>query len=204
MPYGARHQDRELESARNVCQALGLPLRLLSIPDYLLKWEGSALTGDRTPPQCRYEDLPVGLSPAYVPFRNGLLISLAVAEAFRTGCEQIQMAVHAEDSERSAYPDCSPEFITQMAQAVSLGTGSRVSLLAPFNTWLKSDVVALGSLIEAPMNLSWSCYEGGATHCGRCSTCRARRLAFQKAVVPDSTEYEVIVDGRNTDKPLDV
>lgn len=144
-------------------------------------------------PQMTYEELErsEGVSPTYVPFRNANLISRAVAEALDVGAERVWVGVHAEDARGWAYPDCTPEFIGAMQNAVYVGTYHKVRLLAPLQYLLKHEIVKVGLDLEVPFKLTRSCYEMGNTACGKCPTCVARLEAFRRNGATDPIPYEI-------------
>ena len=134
--------------------------------------------------------MPDGISPTYVPFRNGLMLA-ALASIAQADAEAraIYYGAHAEDAERDAYPDCSIEFIQAMGDAIRIGTYEQIQLHAPLSQMTKADVVAYGKTLYVPWHMTWSCYKGEALHCGKCPTCISRILAFEDAGVDDPTEY---------------
>lgn len=190
--YGQRH-SKELLAARNVCEARGggllhrlryLDLRVLG---QLLP---SSLTGVGKIPEGHYAD--ESMKATVVPNRNMILLSLAAGYAQGIGAHYVAYAAHEGD--HPIYPDCRPEFIIAVDEAVHLGTGwaqEGVRLLAPFVLVAKKDIVTLGKSLNVPFHLTWSCYVGGDIHCGKCGTCVERREAFQLARVKDPTVYEV-------------
>jgi 7-cyano-7-deazaguanine synthase len=194
--YGQRHR-RELESARQVSQFYSVPHEVIpvSIPR-------SMLTDRSIPvPHVSYSEI-TGVSPTYVPFRNGLMLSTLTSliagrhlDPTQEGSPDfghdalIYWGAHADDAAGDAYPDCTVEFIGAMACAISIGTYRRVRMLAPFATMAKHEIVSEAHRLGAPLHLSWSCYEGGERHCGLCATCLARKEAFRLAEVTDPTEY---------------
>ena len=209
--YGQRH-SRELFYAGEVAHYYGLPystLKILGMPKAMLTDASQEI------PNVSYADLPYGISPTYVPFRNGQLLSkiAGYAQARLRDLDQqetetkdkdrsgdlsisisdnsaiIYFGAHAEDAENWAYPDCTPEFIGAMANAIYLGTYRRVRLVAPWQHMTKDEIISWGSNHDTPYRLTWSCYRGGELHCGTCPTCRARRKAFYKAQVVDPTQY---------------
>lgn len=185
--YGQRHSI-ELESAKRVAAALQVEHRILDLQG--LMGIGGLTDSNLEVPQVSYADLPHGISPTYVPFRNGLMLAVVASQAMADPqAEHIAYGAHAEDAENDAYPDCSIEFIQAMNQAVYIGTYGKIVITTPFGRLTKADVVRQGASNNAPMHLSWSCYEGGEMHCGTCSTCRARRDAFTIAGVTDLTQY---------------
>lgn len=184
--YGQRH-SKELGFARDLCTKLGVNRRVVQLPTI----QASILT-DATAeiPKLDYSQID-GLSPAYVPFRNGLMLSNCAAIAQGEGFERIYYGAHAEDAFNWAYPDCTPEFNGAMANAIYTGTDFKVQLITPFQWSEKWQIVKLGADLGVPFELTWSCYDGKDKHCGECPTCRARKQAFAKAGVVDPTEYLV-------------
>lgn len=185
--YGQRH-SKELDCAHKICAHLGVEHMVMEMPSSHLK---SALTDDtRDIPRVSYSEIQ-GESPAYVPFRNGLMLSLLTGLAASIGAQYIMAGPHAEDAENWAYADCTLEFMGAMAAAIYVGTYNKVRLLTPLLNMTKTEVVQKGGALRAPFELTWSCYLGHEKHCGTCPTCRARRDAFTLAGMVDPTEYEV-------------
>ena len=184
--YGQRH-TKEIRCARNICESVGIKHAIskgVSVPPSMLT------NPDIEIPDASYDDLPEGVSPTYVPFRNGLLISYTAGIAQATGCSSIYFGAHAEDAQNWAYPDCTPEFIGAMANAVYIGTYHQVRLVTPLEWLTKDQIIVMGSALRVPFKLTWSCYAGGELHCGTCPTCRARHQGFEKAGFVDPTRYE--------------
>ena len=119
-----------------------------------------------------------GTLDTYVPFRNGLFLSFAAALAVSTQANYIYYGAHADDAAGRAYPDCTPEFETAIANAIYEGSGRTCQLKAPLLHWNKARVVQEGLSLHAPYHLTWSCYEGKEHPCGVCGTCRDRAAAF--------------------------
>lgn len=199
--YKQRH-SKEVMYAADSCKALGIRHIVKDvariIPDTMLTNE------KRQVPDVSYDDIE-GVSPTYVPFRNGLLLSTVVSQAHgdRVLAEESQDAgevsldswavffgAHAEDAHNWAYPDCTPEFIGAMANAIFIGSYQQVRLHTPFMWQIKAQIIRFGSLIGVDYSRTWSCYKGGDLHCGVCPTCRARKSAFISAGVEDPTRYE--------------
>lgn len=189
--YGQRHK-KEIERAREIAHSYDCEHIVLSIGDAL---GTSMLTTDEVIPDVTYDEI-VGVSPTYVPFRNGYMLSRITAYAVNalgknpskdSAC--IYIGTHAEDAKNWAYPDCTPEFIGAMANAIYIGTYYSVRLKAPLNYMSKADIIALGNKLGVDHSLTWSCYAGGEKHCGKCPTCYARKAAFIAAGVEDRTEY---------------
>lgn len=175
--YGQRHAA-EITRAAQVAADLGIGHQVVSIAGLL---SGSALLGAAPVPHGRY-DAP-SMSATVVPGRNLLFAAAAVAQA-EPG-EHVWFGVHAGD--HPIYPDCRPEFWQRLGALTA--DAYQVHLRTPFLRSSKAEVVRQGYLADAPMHLSWSCYEGGDVHCGRCGTCVERAEAFDLAVVEDPTEY---------------
>lgn len=192
--YGQRH-SRELISAMRVADAYGVTHEVLPVPI-----PTTLLNDPSVPvPDFSYSDIQ-GVSPTYVPFRNGLM--LAALTAYIVGQHvdplapspapdeiQIHWGAHAEDAQGWAYPDCTLEFVGAMANAIYVGTYHKIRLVAPFISMMKHEIVAEGHRLGVPFEDTWSCYRGGDVHCGTCATCRARHEAFEKAGIPDPTDY---------------
>jgi 7-cyano-7-deazaguanine synthase len=180
--YGQRHV-RELAAADAVARTLGIEHRVIDAAS-VGRGLASALTDpDRPVPEGHYAE--ESMAATVVPGRNLLFAAIAIAHAASTGHGTVALAVHAGD--HPVYPDCRPEF-TSMVSTLAEGTyGVRVA--APYVRMSKAEICAWGSQVGAPLGLSWSCYQGGDFHCGRCGTCVERAEAFHLAKVPDPTTY---------------
>lgn len=192
--YGQRHTV-EVKHAIQIARYLKCDFQVMDLPDFILNRSDSqsVLTQpDLEMPHLTYKELQqqVGPSSTYVPFRNGLFVSIATAVALQTGAEEVAIASHAEDARNWAYPDCTPEFNGAMAAAVYIGTYNKTRLVTPFQWMMKHDIVRLGLQIGAPFHLTWSCYEGRSKACGVCPTCIERIHAFEVNGVQDPIEYE--------------
>jgi 7-cyano-7-deazaguanine synthase len=183
--YGQRHR-RELEAAATLAARAGVEFKCLDLSSLRPLLPGSALTSDVAVPAGAYA--PETLQVTVVPNRNMVLLSLATAWAVALRYDAVSYAAHAGD--HAVYADCRDEFVAACERAAQLGNEHRVSFLRPFVAWHKRDIVARGAALGVPFELTWSCYAGGARHCGRCSTCVERRAAFGAAGVPDPTTYE--------------
>jgi 7-cyano-7-deazaguanine synthase len=188
--YGQRH-GRELNCARQIAEDLQLCHHVVDLRAVGALLGGSALTDAGTAvPDGHYTDK--SMRATVVPNRNALMLDIAVAAAVTSGSDAVAFGAHGGD--HVIYPDCRPEFVdaftasARLANDGFLAAGFRV--LAPFLHLTKADIVRLGSRYGVPFERTWSCYRGGARHCGRCGTCTERREAFQLAQVPDPTAYE--------------
>ena len=115
----------------------------------------------------------------YVPFRNGLFLSSAASIAISKGCSEIYYGAHADDAAGSAYPDCSSDFNNAINEAIYLGSGKQIKVVAPFINATKDQVVKKGLELNVPYKYTWSCYEGSEKPCGKCGTCIDRARAFE-------------------------
>ena len=185
--YGQRHSS-ELDAAKRVTDAAGVPLKVLPLD--LRAIGGSARTDDIEVP----EDETTGIPVTYVPARNGIVLSLALAYAEVLGAEDIFIGVNAVDY--SGYPDCRPEFIEAYQQMARLATkaaveGAGLTIHTPLIDLTKAEIIQAGSQLGVDYALTVSCYqadeEGRA--CGVCDSCRIRRDGFEAASVPDPTRY---------------
>ena len=190
MLYGQKHA-KELESARAVADYYGVlyyEMDLSNVMQYsdcpLLKHSHQGIKHMSYAEQLKEKD-GKGIVDTYVPFRNGLFLSAAASFALSMGANFIYYGAHADDAAGNAYPDCSVEFAASMDAAIWEGTGRQVSLIAPLINKNKSGVVKMGLELNAPYNLTWSCYEGGEKPCGKCGTCIDRAKAFADNGVPD-------------------
>lgn len=180
--YGQKHK-KEMEAAEKTAAHYKTEHILMDLSAVFKYSDCSLLIGsDKEIPKESYaeqlkktEGAPVS---TYVPFRNGLFLSAAAAAALSKGCSVLMYGAHSDDAAGNAYPDCSEEFVFAMDKAVTLGSGGKLRIIAPFAGKTKTDVVAMGKELGVPYELTWSCYEGGETPCLTCATCRDRRAAF--------------------------
>jgi len=185
--YGQRHRS-ELEAARRVSTAAGVPLKVLPLD--LRAIGGSALTADIDVPEGGTTGIPV----TYVPARNTILLSLALAYAEVLGCDDIFIGVNAVDY--SGYPDCRPEFIAAYQRMARLATragveGGRMTIHTPLIDLSKAVIIERGTALGVDYSLTVSCYQADeqGRACGACDSCRIRREGFAAAGVPDPTAY---------------
>lgn len=123
-----------------------------------------------------------------VPFRNGIMLSIACGLAESRGLSHVMMANHGGD--HAIYPDCRDGFVRAMSEAMRQGTYEGIDIIAPYTNISKGDIAVIGKRLGVDYSLTYSCYKGGARHCGRCGTCVERREAFAYAGIPDPTEYD--------------
>ena len=192
--YGQKHK-KEIEASEKVAAFYGVKRQTLDLYDIFKDSTCSLLEGSKEeiPHEAYADQLSDGDgSPVstYVPFRNGLFLSSAAAIALSHGCSEIWYGAHADDAAGSAYPDTSAEFNEAIARAVWIGSGKALTVTAPFINKTKAEVVAEGTKIGVPFELTWSCYEGREKACGVCGTCRDRIRAFAENGLTDPVEYE--------------
>lgn len=183
--YGQRHA-RELTAAAAIADHYRVPWDVADLAS-LATLLRSALTGHGDIPEGHYADAT--MRATVVPNRNAVLLMVAAGYAASRGLSCVATAVHAGD--HPVYPDCRPEFIDAASAAATLGTQGigDVQIVAPFVRMTKAQIAALGYAIDAPLDLTWSCYMGGGYHCGRCGTCVERAEAFAEAAIVDPTTY---------------
>jgi 7-cyano-7-deazaguanine synthase len=184
--YGQRHA-KELDHSQQVATHLGLPHEILKLPQLGAILCGSSLTDKSLVlPEGHYAE--ESMKSTVVPNRNMILLALAGGHALSMGFNTIAYAAHSGD--HTIYPDCRPEFADAMDTALGLADWNSLTLHRPFVDMTKSDLVSLGDELNAPLQLTWSCYAGKEIHCGKCGTCVERKEAFALANIPDPTKYE--------------
>ena len=184
--YGSNHAAREIECARRNCQALNLEHLVIPLGFIHQYFRSSLLEGAEAIPEGHYaED---NMKSTIVPFRNGIMLAVAAGIAESRGLDHILIANHAGD--HFIYPDCRPEFMKAMHNAVLQGTTNHISILAPYTNITKADICRRGADNGVDFSLTYSCYKGGEKHCGKCGTCVERKEAFALAGVTDPTTYE--------------
>ena len=193
--YGQKH-EKELRAAEAISEALGLQYSSRQLPVDVFRGAGSALVDPIEMPEATYEELQQQQGPgtAYVPFRNANLLSVATAIALTVGAEEVYFGAHATDAHNWAYPDCTPEFVGAMANAIYVGTYHKVRLVTPLLHLTKAEVVRKAAELKLPLHLTWSCYNGREKQCGKCPTCLERINAFRANGLVDPVPYEIEVN----------
>lgn len=183
--YGSNHADNEIACARLHCERLGI--RHIIIPlDFMHRYfTSSLLQGGDAIPEGHYTS--ENMASTVVPFRNGIMLSIACGMAESNGLKVVMIANHGGD--HTIYPDCREEFIQAMSQAMTAGTDTDVRVFAPYTNITKSDIARHGRDLGLDYSETWSCYKGGKVHCGKCGTCIERREALAEAGINDTTEY---------------
>lgn len=184
--YGSNHNAREIPFAKMHCERLGI--EHITIPlDFMHQYfKSSLLQGADAIPEGHYAD--ANMKSTVVPFRNGIMLAIAVGIAESRNLTKVLIANHGGD--HTIYPDCRPEFISAIDAAASAGTYVNVKVCAPYTTITKTDIAAIGKRLGIDYTETWSCYKGGEKHCGKCGTCVERKEALKGAGIEDNTEYE--------------
>ncbi|HEX3282155.1 MAG TPA: 7-cyano-7-deazaguanine synthase QueC [Pyrinomonadaceae bacterium] len=186
--YGQRTEARERRAFEALADHYGVEKRLVVSLAHLVQIGGSSLTDPKieiAQPSLQNQSIPT----SYVPFRNAHLLSVATSWAEVIGARYIYIGAVAEDS--SGYPDCRPEFYEAFERAIELGTkpSTTIQIRTPVIDMKKSEIVRLGQQLQAPLELTWSCYARSDSACGRCDSCALRLRAFRAAGVSDPIPY---------------
>lgn len=186
--YGQRTQHKELSSYHAICEDLGVINSFVLDLDFFTKIGASALTDKSI-------DIPTsgveeGVPVTYVPFRNGIFLSIAAAIAEKEGAQIIAIGVVEEDS--SGYPDCRDSFIKSIEHSINIGTkdDTKIEIYMPLVHLKKSQIVQKAIDLKVPLSLTWSCYKDEDRACGVCDSCRLRLNGFKIAGVEDPIEYK--------------
>lgn len=185
--YGSNHNKKEIPFAKYHCDRLGIPHIVIDLEFMQRYFHSSLLDGDDAVPTGDYAE--ANMRSTVVPFRNGIMLSIAAGIAESNGLKKVMMANHGGD--HSIYPDCRPEFVDAMDNAVMNGTYEDVRVLAPYTNMTKTDIARRGQELGIDYSQTWSCYRCGDVHCGECGTCRERKDAFKAIGAADPTEYLV-------------
>jgi len=186
--YGQRTQERETKAFRDICDDLDISNKYEIDLDFFKQIGASALVDKNI--EVPTIGLTDGVPVTYVPFRNGIFLSIAGAIAEKEGAKSIFIGVVQEDS--SGYPDCTNKFIEQMQEAINQGTkdDTNIVLKTPLIDLQKSQIVQEAIKLNVPLELTWSCYQNNTKACGVCDSCRLRLNGFKQANITDKIEYE--------------
>jgi 7-cyano-7-deazaguanine synthase len=188
--YGQRHK-KEIESAKRIARAANCQYQVLKIR---LPWKGSSILDRKLKiPLLKSQELRAKdhVPSTYVPGRNIIFLSFALSFAEAQGAQAIFIGAHAQDY--SGYPDCRQEFFRAFNRVISCGTKSGVErrgikIMAPLINKSKASIIKLGARLGVPFALTWSCYKGGRTPCGKCDSCYFRAKGFKEAGLPDGRQ----------------
>jgi len=185
--YGQRTQKKELEAFNAICDELNIDKKYIIDLDFFSQIGASALTDKNI--QVPTGGLSDGVPITYVPFRNGIFLSIAGAIAEKEECEAMFIGVVEEDS--SGYPDCREEFISSIEKSINLGTKeeTNIQIKTPLIHLKKEDIVKEAIKQGVKLELTWSCYQNEDKACGVCDSCRLRLKGFKKAGVKDPINY---------------
>ena len=184
--YGSNHNAREIECASHHCRILGIEHLVIPLDFIHRYFKSSLLSGASDIPEGNYDE--ENMKSTVVPFRNGIMLSVACGIAESRGLRHVLLANHSGD--HSIYPDCRPDFIRSMSAAMSAGTYDGIDIVAPYTNITKGDIAKIGKDLTVDFSKTYSCYKGGEKHCGKCGTCRERIEAMKYAGIEDPTIYE--------------
>lgn len=184
--YGSNHNAREIPFAKMHCERLGIKHITINLDFMHQYFKSSLLDGAEAIPEGHYAD--DNMKSTVVPFRNGIMLSIAIGIAESNNLDQVFLANHGGD--HTIYPDCRPEFINAIDAAATAGTYNNVKVVAPYTKITKSDIARIGKKLGIDYTETWSCYKGGEVHCGKCGTCVERKEALAEAGIEDKTIYE--------------
>jgi 7-cyano-7-deazaguanine synthase len=173
--YGQKHL-KEVKVARNIAKLTGIEYKIVNLE---FPWKGSALLDDEIEiPKNREIDAEIPVT--YVPARNIIFLSIAASYAEVIGASSILIGANSVDY--SGYPDCRPEFMKAMQNALDLGTKvGKIKIETPLINLSKKDIILLGTKLGVPYEKTWSCYNGGDEPCGVCDSCVLRNKGFEEA-----------------------
>lgn len=184
--YSSNHNSKEIPLAEMHCKRLGI--KHITIPlDFMHKYfKSSLLEGASMIPEGHYA--ADNMKSTVVPFRNGIMLSIACGFAASYGLKHVMIANHAGD--HTIYPDCRSEFIKDLSKAITVGTFENISIFAPYTNITKGEIAKIGKQLNLDYSETYSCYKGNKKHCGKCGTCIERKEALAYAGIKDLTEYE--------------
>ena len=184
--YGSNHNAKEIPFAEMHCRRLGIKHITINLDFMGQYFKSSLLEGGGAIPEGNYAD--ENMKSTVVPFRNGIMLSIAIGIAESNNLKKVLIANHGGD--HTIYPDCRPEFIKAIDAAAYAGTFVNAHVEAPYTHITKGDIAHIGKRLGLNYAETWSCYKGADKHCGRCGTCIERKEALTEAGIDDTTEYE--------------
>ena len=173
---------KEIEHAKIIAIELNIPQQIIDLSSLKHIFQGVTSLVDE-----KIEMTRTFSQPIIVPFRNAILLSVAVAYASSINATRILYGATLSDAQN--YPDCREEFYKSFEKTARLGTETQIVIDAPFSDKAKSKVIKLGVKLGVPYDLTWSCYLNKETHCGKCESCRNRKNAFIESGISDPTKY---------------
>ncbi|WP_024791049.1 MULTISPECIES: 7-cyano-7-deazaguanine synthase QueC [unclassified Lebetimonas] len=186
--YGQRTQKRELKAFNDICEFAKITNKYIIDLPFFTQIGASALVDTHL--EVPTEGIKPGIPITYVPFRNGIFLSIAAAIAEKEKACAVFIGVVEEDS--SGYPDCREDFIKKMQNAINAGTKPEtvIEIKTPLIHLKKEDIVKEAIKVNAPLELTWSCYKNEEEACGVCDSCRLRLKGFEKAGIKDPIKYK--------------
>ncbi len=181
--YGSKHNEREYKSAQSNTKVLNIEhekINLGFLNDHL---KSDLLNSGGDVPDGHYEE--PSMKRTVVPFRNAIMLSIAVGIAESRGLDTILLGSHAGD--HAIYPDCRPDFTNAFSLAAQAGTYGKIQVIAPFQNITKREIGIIGHKIGIDFDKTYTCYNGGDRHCGKCGACTERKEALEGF---DPTIYE--------------
>ena len=186
--YGQRTEARERKAFDDIADFYGVTRRLVTSIAHLAQIGGSSLT-DKNIEVSRANLASTEIPSSYVPFRNAHLLSIATSWAEVIGAKRIYIGAVAEDS--SGYPDCRPEYYEAFNRLIAVGTKpeTQIEIITPVITMKKSEIILRGLALNAPLQLTWSCYQAEDQACGECDSCALRLRGFREVGLRDPISY---------------
>ncbi len=183
--YGSKHNGCELPLAKATCARLDVPHRVIDLPFINQLFSSTLLASGSEIPDGAY-DAPT-MKSTVVPFRNGIMLSIAAGYAESIGATTVLLGSHAGD--HFIYPDCRPAFNRAFAEAVQLGSDGMVAIEFPFAMLDKREIGDRGRALNVDFSATWTCYKGAEIHCGVCGACSERKYALRHDEGLDPTTY---------------
>jgi 7-cyano-7-deazaguanine synthase len=190
--YGSKHSVLEIDAACKTCEMLGVSHMIISVKEVFENFTSALLNhvDSEDIPQGHYED--ENMKKTVVPFRNGILLSMAVGLAESEGIKKVFYGAHGGD--HAIYPDCRPQFLEAMSKASQEGTYNKVEVLAPYMNNDKIMILYLGTKLNVDYSKTWTCYDPQIkgeqiVACGKCGSCVERIEAFKENKIKDPINY---------------
>lgn len=183
--YGSKHNHKEIPFAKYHSDKLDVPHQIIEAKFIENLFDSALLKNEEEIPEGHYADDV--MKKTVVPFRNGIMLSIACGYAESVGAKGVVIAAHSGD--HAIYPDCRNDFMEAMAAAMRLGTYEKIELISPFVNIDKTEIARIGADLGVDFGQTWSCYKGNEKHCGLCGTCHERKEAFELAGLVDPTIY---------------
>lgn len=191
--YGQKAFVKELKASKDICEKMGWTHEVIDL-DWLAKISNSSLNTSEDIPEVSIDDLDdfkkssETASSVWVPARNTVFTSIALSYAESIGAEIIIVGWNGEEG--TTFPDNSKEYLDKFNELINIGSPNKIRIEAPAIGLDKEEIVKLGIKVNAPMELSYSCYTGRDKHCGVCESCMRRKRAFENLGITDKVEYE--------------